>query len=66
MTQNTQDSLLRIAIVGLASGGFVLLFFSIFFRGQTNWELPAALACIMLSNLFNVIRTQNRKKHGND
>lgn len=60
MEKNILNNLFLIAIAGLAIAGLIFLGISIF--NGDKWALPAALGCILLSNLFNVIRLQNIKK----
>ena len=56
--QNTTTTLLIIASAGLAIAGIIFLLVAIFDEDKDNWMLISALVCVILSNLFNVIRTQ--------
>ncbi len=56
--QNTTTTLLIIASAGLAIAGIIFLLVGIFDEDKNNWMLISALVCILLSNLFNLIRTQ--------
>ena len=59
MDDKTIKILLVIASVGLAIAGIIFLCISIFGDKSNNNALIAALGCIMLSNLFNIIRGLN-------
>ncbi len=50
--------MLIIASAGLAIAGIIFLLVAIFDEDKDNWMLISALVCVILSNLFNVIRTQ--------
>lgn len=50
--------MLIIASAGLAIAGIIFLLVGIFDEDKNNWMLISALVCILLSNLFNLIRTQ--------
>ena len=56
------NKLLIIASLGLIAAGVIFLCVSIFDRNETTTPLAIALACILLSNLFNVIRMNMDKK----
>ena len=56
------NKLFIIASLGLIVGGAIFLCVSIFDGNETTTPLAAALACILLSNLFNVIRMNMDKK----
>ena len=56
--QNTTTTLLIIASAGLAIAGIIFLLVGIFDEDKNNWMLISALVCILLSNLFTLIRTQ--------
>ena len=56
-----RNILLIIASLGLIAAGAVFLCVSIFDGQETTTPLAAALACILLSNLFNVIRNMEQK-----
>lgn len=63
MDDKTIKILLVIASVGLAIAGIIFLCISIFGDKSNNNALIAALGCIMLSNLFNIIRGLNEKSN---
>lgn len=42
--------------------GIIFLLVSIFGEEKNNWYLVSALFCILLSNLFNIIRVQFNKQ----
>ncbi len=46
----------------LVLAAIVFLCFSIFGSSDTTTDLACALACILLSNLFNLVRCYNNKK----
>ena len=50
------NKLFIIASLGLIAAGVIFLCVNIFDRNETTTPLAIALACILLSNLFNVIR----------
>ena len=56
------NKLLIIASLGLIAAGVIFLCVSIFDGNETTTPLAIALACILLSNLFNVIRMNMDKK----
>ena len=56
-----RNILLIIASLGLIAAGALFLCVSIFDGQETTTPLAAALACILLSNLFNVIRNMEQK-----
>ena len=56
------NRLFVIASLGLIVAGAIFLCVSIFDRNETTTPLAAALACILLSNLFHVIRMNLDKK----
>ena len=56
------NRLFDIASLGLSVAGAIFLCVSIFDRNETTTPLAAALACILLSNLFHVIRMNLDKK----
>lgn len=64
MDQKTSNTLLAIASGALAIGGLILLLISIFGETKDYWALNCALAAIFLSNLFNLIRLQRKRKEG--
>ena len=55
------NRLFVIASLGLIVAGAIFLCVSIFDGQETSTPLAAALACILLSNLFNVIRNMEQK-----
>ena len=55
------NRLFVIASLGLIVAGAIFLCVSIFDGNETTTPLAAALACILLSNLFNVIRNMEQK-----
>ena len=56
------NKLFIIASLGLIAAGAIFLCVSIFDGNETTTPLAIALACILLSNLFNVIRMNMDKK----
>ena len=56
-----RNILLIIASLGLIAAGAIFLCVSIFDGQETTTPLAAALACMLLSNLFNVIRNMEQK-----
>ena len=56
-----RNILLIIASLGLIAAGAIFLCVSIFDGQETTTPLAAALACILLPNLFNVIRNMEQK-----
>ena len=56
------NKLFIIASLGLIAAGVIFLCVSIFDKQETTTPLAAALACILLSTLFNVIRMNMDKK----
>lgn len=62
MDQKTSNTLLTIASGALAIGGLILLLISIFSETKDTWTLSFALMAIILSNLFNIIRSQRHRK----
>ena len=56
-----RNILLIIASLGLIAAGAIFLCVSIVDGQETTTPLAAALACILLSNLFNVIRNMEQK-----
>ena len=55
------NRLFIIASLGLIVAGAIFLCVSIFDGQETSTPLAAALACILLSNLFNIIRNMEQK-----
>ena len=62
MDKKTTDKLLLIASVLLLIAGAILLCVSIFEQGGNTFYLAWAASCILLANLFNIIRRANNKK----
>lgn len=56
------NKLFIIASLGLIAAGVIFLCVSIFDRNETTTQLAIAVVCILLSNLFNVIRMNMDKK----
>ena len=56
------NKLFIIASLGLIVGGAIFLCVSIFDGNETMMPLMISLACILLSNLFHVIRMNMDKK----
>ena len=59
--KKTLNKLFIIASLGLIAAGEIFLCVGIFDGQETSTPLAAALACILLSNLFNVIRNMEQK-----
>ena len=62
MKEETVKRLLIIASLGLAVAGIIFLCMAIFTAEKNNAYLYVALGCVVLSNLFNIIRYQNEKR----
>lgn len=62
MDKKLLNSLFIIASLGLIIAGGIFLCISIFDENETTTPLTIALACILLSNLFNILRQMNNKK----
>ncbi len=62
MDNKTINTLLIIVSAGLAIAGIIYLLVAIFDEDKDNWLLVLALFCVLLSNLFNIIRVQFNKK----
>ena len=56
------NKLFIIASLGLIAAGAIFLCVRIFDRNETTTPLAIAVVCILLSNLFNVIRMNMDKK----
>ena len=56
------NKLLIIASLGLIAAGVIFLCVSIFDGNETTTPLAIAVVCILLSNLFHVIRMNMDKK----
>ena len=59
--KKTLNKLFIIASLGLIAAGAIFLRVGTFDGQETSTPLAAALACILLSNLFNVIRNMEQK-----
>lgn len=64
MKMEVVNKLLFIASVFLLVVGLAFLGVSIWGNCATTTPLAAAIGCILLSNLFNLIRQQNIKRRG--
>lgn len=62
MNQKKTNTLILVASVGLAIAAIIFLCVAIFGETKSNWALSTALACVVLSNLFNVIRASFHEK----
>lgn len=60
MDKKLINRLLIIVSVLLAVAGLIFMGITIFTKPDGNNYFYAALVCALLSNLFNVIRTQNK------
>ena len=61
MDKKILKRLLIISSVGLLVAGIIFLYISMLGKVESNWSLCAALVCILLSNLFNLIRVLGYK-----
>ena len=57
---DTANTLLAISVVFLAIAGIAFLVISIVDKSCCAWPLAASLACMVLSNIFNVIRLRRK------
>ena len=55
------NKLLIIASIGLAAAGVIFLVISFTGTFDGTWPLAASLICIVLSNIFNIIRIRQGK-----
>jgi len=55
------NKLLIIASIGLAAAGVIFLVISFTGKFDGTWPLAASLICIVLSNIFNIIRIRQGK-----
>lgn len=55
------NKLLIIASIGLAAAGVIFLVISFIGKFDGTWPLAASLICIVLSNIFNIIRIRQGK-----
>lgn len=62
MDKKKLNLLFIIVSVLLTLSGIIFLPVSIFGEEKNNWYLASALFCILLSNLFNIIRVQFNKQ----
>lgn len=60
--KKVMNKLFIIASLGLIAAGVIFLCVSIFDGNETRTPLAIAVVCILLSNLFNVIRMNMDKK----
>lgn len=56
MDRNIIDRLLGIAAAGLMVAGLIFLAVMLFEGTRGTWTVAAALVCILLSNIFRMIR----------
>ncbi|MDO4815671.1 MAG: hypothetical protein Q4A83_03580 [Bacillota bacterium] len=61
MDKKTTNILLSISAIALLVGGIIFLCISIFGSAESTTPLTVAFACIILGNLFNIIRIQFNK-----
>lgn len=62
MSKELTKRLLAISSILLMLAGIIFLFINIFSEAEGNMYLIAALVCILLANLFNVINNLNNKE----
>ena len=62
MSKELTKRLLAISSILLMLAGIIFLFINIFSEAEGNTYLIAALVCILLANLFNVINNLNNKE----
>lgn len=62
MNKKKTNTLILIASAGLAIAAIIFLCVAIFGGANSNWVLYSALVCVVLSNLFNAIRTSFNKE----
>lgn len=62
MDKKVLNTLFIIASLGLIIAGVIFLCISIFDGNESSTPLGIALACTLLSNLFNVLRQMNNKE----
>lgn len=60
MKKETIHTLMMIAVLGLLAAGCIFLCLTLFDYGK-SWTLPAALGCVGLSLLFQLISRQSSK-----
>lgn len=56
MENKTLNRLFVVAILGLEIAGLIFVGLSIFGKGTSGWTLPAGLFCVVLGNIFNLVR----------
>lgn len=61
MDKKLLNTLLIILSLGLLIAGAIFLYISVFGENKTTTPLAIALGCILISNLFNIIRQLNNK-----
>jgi len=66
MDRKTSNKLLTFSSIALAVAGLMLLFINIFSDTKDSSMLTYALSAILLSNVFNIIRIQQKKKDDED
>lgn len=54
--------LLFIASLGLIVAGIIFLLMAMFGEDKRNWVIASALFCVLLSNLFQIVRFYLNKK----
>lgn len=62
MDKKKANTLFFIASICLIVAGIIFLLVSMFGVNKSNWVLTSAHFCILLSNLFNVVRIRLNKK----
>lgn len=65
MDSKLKNKLLAIASAGLSISGIIFLCLSIFSEVKNTVFLNVSLACIVLANLFNIVRNLEKKKEKN-
>ena len=63
MDRKKINTLLFIAGLGLLIAGIIFLLVTLLSDHESEWVLPAALGCVLLGNLFNLIRNQMNKRN---
>lgn len=62
MDKKKANMLFFIASICLTVAGIIFLLVAMFGVNKSNWVLASALFCILLSNLFNIVRIRLNKK----
>ncbi|MCI5700207.1 MAG: hypothetical protein MR308_07515 [Lachnospiraceae bacterium] len=62
MDKKKLNTLFVISSLGLDAAGIIFLCIYLFGGSKNNWMLGFAIACVALSNLFNIIRNSYNKK----